>query len=91
MLQFEHPKLNQHDVFELQLIQFVQRNKLIHCQESALEFDAYTIAFDRARVIKKPGYEILMQNVSKGQFNCHQNVSINYESEGQYYEVILIE
>lgn len=91
MIQFEHPKLDQHDVFKLQMIQFTQRNKLLSCQSASLEFNGYTITFDKDRIIKRPGYEILMQNISKGHFSCHERVYLNYESEGQTYEVILIE
>jgi hypothetical protein len=60
--------LSQLDVFELQLSQLIQRSYNLEIKDDqlcfALDTRDFCIFFDNDRLVKTPGYEILIDNVS---------------------------
>ncbi|WP_415776613.1 hypothetical protein [Erysipelothrix urinaevulpis] len=67
MVNYQFPKLSQNDLFKVQLYQLLSRAKITDCSERLLytyDKKEYEIKEDRDRIIKTPGYEILMFDVN---------------------------
>lgn len=67
---FEVDDVTQEDVFEVQFKQFLIRNPYNHCDSSGISSDTYEISLDNNRLVKRPGYEVLLQGVDYIYFNC---------------------
>lgn len=87
MLKVDLQKISQLDVFEVQLKQLLIRSNIVSCQHDLLVLDDFEIYFDRNRIVKSPGYEILLQNVTEMSWNCGR--SFQFKSRGQEYEILL--
>lgn len=75
--------IKQEDIFDVQFRQLVQRSHLLECSDSVLtisnEQRVFEIYFDRNRIVKSPGYEILLENVESMYFS--ESCDIHYEME----------
>lgn len=67
---FEVDDVTQEDVFEVQFKQFLIRNPYNQCDSSGISSDTYEISLDNNRLVKRPGYEVLLQGVDYIYFNC---------------------
>ncbi len=84
--------VDQLEVFKLQFQQFIQRSHRIHCVDNTLEVDEFVISLDRHRIVKKEGYEILLEDVSFLEFECDRQVSLHMMYKGfEVNEVFEIE
>lgn len=81
MVNHKSEMVNQEDIFDVQFQQLVQRSHLVGCSESVLtisnEQRKFEIYFDRNRIVKSPGYEILLENVESIYFD--ESCDIHYE------------
>lgn len=85
MINLDVPSTSQIEVFELQVIQLLQRNPVLKCSMDRLETHSFEIYFNRNRIVKSPGYEILLENIENFSINCEG--FFNFESEGINYEI----
>lgn len=76
--------LDQLEVFKLQFQQLVQRSYSVRCEGEILVLDDFTIEFDRDRIIKRKGYEILLENVESASFFCGDSVLLDMKYKGIY-------
>lgn len=69
--------LSQLDVFELQLSQLIHRSYNVDIEEDQLCFTLDTrdfcLVFDNDRLVKTPGYEILIDNVSGIRWDLYES------------------
>lgn len=74
--------VNQADIFDVQIVQFLARSKIDTC-DMELRFsknnEIYSIYLDNSRIVKSPGYEILLFGVDDLYFESYDNrCFINY-------------
>lgn len=86
MVKVEVSKTSQIEVFNRQFQQYLIRNPLIECRSDQLTTPDFYIAQDKHRLVKQPGYEIFLEDVSRVHFVCGENILLSYESKGVYYE-----
>lgn len=83
MINHKIEMIKEEDIFDVQFQQLVQRSHLVGCSESVLtisnEQRKFEIYFDRNRIVKSPGYEILLENVESIYFD--ESCDIHYEME----------
>lgn len=81
MINHKIEMIKEEDIFDVQFQQLVQRSYLVGCSESVLtisnEQRKFEIYFDRNRIVKSPGYEILLENVESIYFD--ESCDIHYE------------
>lgn len=80
---FTIPSIDQASVFELQIKQLLYRTNILECGQDVLMIDNFEIILDRSRIVKKPGYEILLHNVESVHFNCGEYIDIEYIYDGK--------
>ncbi len=84
------PEVNteQHQIFKRQFQHFLNRNELILCQPHLLQFKDFEVNYEKGRLVKKPGYEILLENVIDGKFICLDGLTLEFyiENELIHYE-----
>lgn len=88
MVKTVQPQTPQPQVFKRQFQQYLIRNTLTQCSEDRLTLGNFYITEDKNRVVKKPGYEILLENVSDVSFSCNTplKMSFLYKDELIEYE-----
>ncbi len=74
--------VDQFEVFRLQFQQLVQRSSSVSCDDGMLLLDTFVIEYDRNRIIKREGYEILLENVDSASFSCGDLVMLNMKYKG---------
>ena len=89
MTNFEVPHLNQDDLFKVQLRQMLSRSTILECDET-LTFTKnnkeFYLSLDERRIVKKPGFEILLFEVDSLNFyNSKSNCIIEYYREGEEF------
>lgn len=67
------PKIAQRDVFSLQWRQWSIRNPIKTCNTNYLSTSEFEVFHDKDRLVKRPGYEILLFDVRSVHFNCNEN------------------
>ena len=72
--------IDQIEVFKLQFQQLIQRSHRVSCDSKILYLNEYNIHEDRNRLIKSPGYEILLEDIHSISFKCEQGIIL----EGEY-------
>ncbi|CAM2788178.1 Prepilin-type cleavage/methylation N-terminal domain protein [Erysipelothrix tonsillarum] len=81
------PVLRQNNIFELQLKQLLIRSRRVYCEQNCIYFEKNNhnneISFNGRFIVKRPGYEILLHNVTD--FSCDGNW-VKYDFEGKSYE-----
>lgn len=87
MNNFEITSLNQDDVFKVQIRQLLSRSLILECDEE-LRFlrnnKEFEIVLDKNRIVKKPGFEILLFGVDDLYFETVDHVcQISYLKEGE--------
>lgn len=87
MIQTEIDETEQLSVFKRQFDQYLIRNQLSKCKLDKLEFENNTIEFDKNRIVKRPGYEILLEGVEEGYYVCSNPLELNISLEGVMYNV----
>lgn len=87
MLNTEIETTEQLSVFERQFQQFINRNPLTSCESHILIFSEYEVVYDKTRIVKRPGYEILLENVEAAQFICSRNLELHLQLEGIEYHL----
>lgn len=87
MLLAEAPRIKQNTVFELQVQQLLIRSRRVKCEANRIYFERNNlvneISFNGKYIIKKPGYEILLHNVTD--FSC-EGSRVTYTFEAKEYE-----
>ena len=87
MNQFRADTLNQEDVFKVQLRQMLSRSKILDCQE-VFSFSKNNTVFELSlhnrRLVKKPGFEILLYDVDGFSFEfLDQTCALYYQTKGR--------
>ncbi|NLW15013.1 MAG: hypothetical protein GX038_01960 [Erysipelothrix sp.] len=78
---------NQIEVFSLQFEQFIIRNKIVSCDYNKIETQEFELIFEKNRLVKKPGYEILLQDIESSYFECSDPLVLKFIWEGESYEI----
>ncbi|AMC93353.1 hypothetical protein AOC36_04985 [Erysipelothrix larvae] len=81
------PFIAQNELFELQILNLYTKTNAVTCDKSLLTIDESEIVFDRERIIKRPGYEILLQDVQSIEFSCSNPIKLIYVYKGNRYEL----
>lgn len=83
MLNHKMDTIQQSEIFDVQYQQLIQRSTIIGCNDAVLTLSnnhtLYEIYHDRNRIVKSPGYEILLENVEELHFD--EQCKIHYESK----------
>lgn len=74
MVNYELPIVTQIEVFELQYRQLLIREGVGSCEPNLIKTHKHEIYYDKNRIVKSPGYEILLFDVSTIHFNCNDNI-----------------
>lgn len=87
MSKFELKTLNQDDLFKVQIRQLLSRSTILECEDN-LKFTRleknFELFLDEGRIVKKPGFEILLLNVDALDFyTINQNCYIAYDKGGE--------
>ena len=83
MIAYQDPTIEQFDIFELQFRQLLIRNENhLICHHDHLMINDFLIEWDRYRIVKRPGYEILLENVESIHFDCTLNQAYIELSDG---------
>lgn len=73
-------------IFQRQFQQFINRNHLKTCTKELLTFNEFEVLYHNARLVKRPGYEILLENVTEGSFRCSP-LTLMFSIEGEAHEL----
>lgn len=87
MTQFKVASVSQLEVFKVQFQQFLIRNEIISCLPDRLVIDKFEILFHNNRLVKRPGYEIFLQNMTDGKFRCDEDITLVSRVEGELHEI----
>lgn len=92
MTNFNLNTVNQNEIFEVQFNQLMSRVMIKDCNNDFLQYSfnnkLYTITFDNNRIIKKPGYEILLFNVDELFFEKTESQCIlNYHFRNESFKL----
>ena len=75
--------VSQVDVFEQQFQQYLIRNSISSCTNDNLEFKDVNIFEHKNRIVKKGGYEILLDNISNLEFVCGDVLGLKFMHDNQ--------
>lgn len=81
--------VSQFEVFQLQIKQFLIRNPPVSCHITTLTTDEYIIFFDRNRIVKSPGYEILLEDVQDFLIDCSNPITFIIKHQNKDYVIKL--
>ena len=88
MAQVRLPTVSQRDVFALQWRQWITRNPVMVCESSQIQTGHFEVVHDKDRLVKRPGYEIMLFEVKTIHFDCDNRIlEIEFydEEKKQYY------
>lgn len=88
MLKTEIETIDQVSVFKRQFQQLINRNQLINCLNNRLEFLEFEVIPDKNRIVKRPGYEILLENVDSAYFVCSHYLELQMTIKDKEHRVL---
>lgn len=87
MINTDIKTLNQNHVFKVQIRQLLSRSVILECHERLLftrNKKEFEIVLDKNRIVKKPGFEILLFDVEGLYFEeSNQSCQLIYSKEGE--------
>lgn len=88
MSQTKIPTVSQRDVFAFQWRQWIIRNPVMVCESNLIQTSQFEVIQDKTRLVKRPGYEIMLFEVKSVHFDCNSRileVEFYDEEKKQYY------
>lgn len=71
MMTYQDPKIEQFEIFKFQFRQLLIRNERdLICYPDHIRMNEFLIEWDRYRLVKRPGYEILLEDVESIHIDC---------------------
>ena len=71
MVTYQDPQIEQFEIFKFQFRQLLIRNERdLICYHDHLRMNEFLIELDRYRLVKRPGYEILLEDVESIHIDC---------------------